>query len=47
VFLDAYWPDFGRELLEQAIAEYHGRDRRFGGVAGAGGGTVQAVTAQS
>jgi undecaprenyl diphosphate synthase len=32
VFLDAYWPDFGRELLEQSIAEYRGRDRRFGGV---------------
>ena len=22
VFLEAYWPDFGRELLEQAIDEY-------------------------
>jgi undecaprenyl diphosphate synthase len=32
VFLDAYWPDFGRELLEQAIAEYRSRDRRFGGI---------------
>jgi undecaprenyl diphosphate synthase len=32
VFLDAFWPDFGRELLEQAIAEYRGRDRRFGGI---------------
>jgi undecaprenyl diphosphate synthase len=31
VFLDAYWPDFGRELLEQAIDEYRRRDRRFGG----------------
>ena len=34
VFLDAHWPDFGRELLVQAIAEFHGRDRRFGGLAG-------------
>jgi undecaprenyl diphosphate synthase len=33
VFLDAYWPDFGRELLEQAIDEFRGRIRRFGGVA--------------
>ncbi|KAB2917044.1 MAG: isoprenyl transferase [Hyphomicrobiaceae bacterium] len=33
VFLDAYWPDFGRELLEQAIGEFHKRNRRFGGVA--------------
>jgi len=32
VFLDAYWPDFGRELLQQAIDEFHGRIRRFGGV---------------
>jgi undecaprenyl diphosphate synthase len=32
VFLDAYWPDFGRELLEKAIGEYRGRSRRFGGV---------------
>ena len=32
VFLDAYWPDFGRELLEQAIDEFRKRDRRFGGV---------------
>ncbi len=32
VFLDAYWPEFGRELLEQAIAEFNSRDRRFGGI---------------
>ncbi len=32
VFLDAYWPDFGRDLLEQAIAQYRSRDRRFGGL---------------
>ena len=31
VFLDAYWPDFGRELLEEAIARFRARDRRFGG----------------
>jgi undecaprenyl diphosphate synthase len=31
VFLDAYWPEFGKELLEQAIAEFSSRDRRFGG----------------
>jgi len=31
VFLDAYWPDFGRELLEDAIARYRARERRFGG----------------
>ena len=33
VFLDACWPEFGRELLEQAIDEFRRRDRRFGGVA--------------
>jgi undecaprenyl diphosphate synthase len=32
VFLDAYWPDFGREMLEQAIEEFRRRNRRFGGV---------------
>jgi undecaprenyl diphosphate synthase len=32
VFLDVYWPDFGREHLEQAIASYRARDRRFGGL---------------
>jgi undecaprenyl diphosphate synthase len=32
VFLDAYWPDFGHELLEEAIKIYHARDRRFGGL---------------
>jgi undecaprenyl diphosphate synthase len=32
VFLDAYWPDFGREQLEEAIAQYRARERRFGGL---------------
>jgi undecaprenyl diphosphate synthase len=32
VFLDAYWPDFGHELLDEAIKTYHARDRRFGGL---------------
>jgi undecaprenyl diphosphate synthase len=27
---DAMWPDFGREPLEAAIAEYQRRERRFG-----------------
>ena len=31
VFLDAFWPDFGRELFEEAIAIYRARERRFGG----------------
>ena len=32
VFVDNFWPDFGRELLEQAIGTFHARDRRFGGL---------------
>ena len=35
VFLDTHWPDFGREMLDLAITEYHGRSRRFGGLTGA------------
>jgi undecaprenyl diphosphate synthase len=31
VFVDVYWPDFSREVLEAAIAEYQRRNRRFGG----------------
>jgi undecaprenyl diphosphate synthase len=31
VFVDVYWPDFSRETLEAAIAEYQRRQRRFGG----------------
>ncbi len=30
VFSDTLWPDFGREPLIAAIAEYQARDRRFG-----------------
>jgi len=32
VFLDAYWPDFGRELLIEAVSQYNARERRFGGL---------------
>ena len=32
VFMDILWPDFAPEHLDQAIAEYHRRNRRFGGV---------------
>ena len=32
VFMDVLWPDFGPEDLDKAIAEYHQRNRRFGGV---------------
>ena len=30
VFLDVLWPDFNRDILEQAMQEYCGRDRRYG-----------------
>jgi len=32
VFVDTLWPDFGREHLEQAIAEFRRRERRYGGI---------------
>ena len=32
VFLDAYWPDFGKDLLAEAIATFASRNRRFGGL---------------
>jgi undecaprenyl diphosphate synthase len=32
VFLDTYWPDFDRGVLESAIAEFRARERRFGGL---------------
>ena len=32
VFMDVLWPDFSAEDLDKAIAEFHSRNRRFGGV---------------
>jgi undecaprenyl diphosphate synthase len=32
VFLDEYWPDFDAQLLDKAIADFRGRERRFGGL---------------
>ena len=32
VFSDCLWPDFGEAELDAAIASFHERDRRFGGV---------------
>lgn len=32
VFLDTYWPDFTRATLEEAIATFRNRERRFGGL---------------
>ncbi|MBS7539952.1 isoprenyl transferase [Ancylobacter lacus] len=36
VFQPVLWPDFDRDCLEQAIAEFHRRERRFGGLASSG-----------
>src|ERR1700726_1598170 len=35
-FVDTLWPDFGAEDLRAAMAEFHGRERRFGGLCGLG-----------
>lgn len=32
VFLDVLWPEFGKEHLEEALAQYKDRDRRYGGL---------------
>jgi undecaprenyl diphosphate synthase len=32
VFVDTLWPDFGKEHLERAVAEFQRRERRYGGV---------------
>jgi undecaprenyl diphosphate synthase len=32
VFVSIHWPDFDRAVLEQALAEYRRRERRFGGL---------------
>ena len=31
VFMDVLWPDFSEKDLDEAILQYHRRDRRFGG----------------
>ena len=31
-FTDKYWPDFDKADIEKAIADYYGRDRRYGKV---------------
>ncbi len=32
VFLDQHWPDFNKALFAEALAEFNGRERRYGGV---------------
>jgi undecaprenyl diphosphate synthase len=36
LFLDTLWPDFGADDLRAAMAEFHRRERRFGGVCDVG-----------
>ncbi len=36
IFVDKYWPDFGKEDLAAAIREYQQRDRRYGALASSG-----------
>ena len=31
-FTDVLWPDFSKEELNKALADYQSRSRRFGGV---------------
>jgi undecaprenyl diphosphate synthase len=33
VFVDTFWPEFNKDVLAAAIAEYQTRERRFGGLA--------------
>lgn len=32
VFIDTYWPDFEAKHLREAVAQYGGRERRFGAI---------------
>lgn len=32
VFVDAFWPDFGRNEVHEAVIEFQRRNRRFGGL---------------
>jgi undecaprenyl diphosphate synthase len=34
IFIDTFWPDFSKPDLEDAVREFHGRERRFGATAG-------------
>jgi undecaprenyl diphosphate synthase len=35
VFIPEFWPDFNAEIFKRAIAEFRGRDRRYGGLTSA------------
>jgi undecaprenyl diphosphate synthase len=40
-FSDCYWPEFSKEEYGKALSAYACRERRFGGVEGAGGVEAQ------
>jgi undecaprenyl diphosphate synthase len=40
VFLDTMWPDFSAKELEQVVAEFRGRERRFGAIPARPGGRI-------
>lgn len=37
LFLDVLWPDFNQDVFREAVDEYCGRERRYGGVGAAAG----------
>ncbi len=37
IFVPVFWPDFDRAALEEALAEYRRRERRFGGLSARAG----------
>jgi undecaprenyl diphosphate synthase len=37
IFVPVFWPDFDRVALEEALAEYRRRERRFGGLSARAG----------
>ena len=45
-FTQVMWPDFGRHELQAAIAEFHGRERRFGSIAAPANTTSASVVAR-
>ena len=34
IFVDTLWPDFSKDDLENALIEFHGRERRYGTISG-------------
>lgn len=44
VFVDAYWPDFDEQAFAAALAEYQRRERRYGGLPTAAGGSLAEIS---